>query len=123
MSAANRSLRDRLAREEREMQRRVLAFRRRGQKPVGIVDVPERRQTGWFDAAATAVVEQQRDLVWQRLAERSRAVVLACDRVREGTYGICADCGHPIPRRRLEVLPTATRCVHCQERRETAMAA
>jgi DnaK suppressor protein len=123
MSAANRSLRDRLAREEREMQRRVSAFRRVGRKPVGVLDVPERRHTGWFDAAATEVVEQQRELLWQRLAERSRAVVLACDRVREGTYGKCADCGHAIPRRRLEVLPTATLCVQCQGRREAAMAA
>lgn len=123
MSAANRSPRDVLAREEREMQRRFSAFRRIGQKPVGVIDVPERRRADLFDAAAAEVIEQHRELLWLRLADRSRALTAAKDRVRDGTYGICADCGRPIPQRRLKVLPTATLCVQCQERREAALAA
>ncbi len=123
MKAANRSPRDMLAREEREMQRHVSAFRRNRQKPVGVPDAPEPRRTGLFDAAAAEVLEQHRELLWLRLADRSRALIAAQDRLRDGTYGICADCGHPIPERRLKVLPTATLCVRCQERREAAMAA
>jgi len=123
MKIANGTPQEILAREEREMYRRFFALRRFQQKSVGLTDSPDRRRTGWFDAATTEVVEQQRELLWQRLAERSRAVVLACDRVREGTYGMCADCGRAIPRRRLQVLPTATLCVQCQERREAAIAA
>jgi RNA polymerase-binding transcription factor DksA len=123
MKTATRIPQEILAREEREMYRRFSALRRFRQKPVGMADSPDRRRTGWFDAAATEVAEQQRELLWQRLAERSRAVMLARDRVREGTYGICADCGRPIPPRRLQVLPTATLCVQCQERCETAIAA
>jgi DnaK suppressor protein len=123
MSTANRTPRDMLAREEREMQRRVSASRRIGQKPVDLIDLPEPRRTGRIDAAAVEVTAQHRELLWLRLADRSRALLAAKDRVRDGTYGICADCGRPIPQRRLKVLPTATLCVQCQERREAAIAA
>jgi len=123
MRAANRSPQELLVREEREMQRRFSALCRVRQKPIGVIDAPDRRGTSLFDAAAAEVLEQHRDLLWQRLADRSRALTAAKDRIREGAYGICACCGHPIPHRRLKVLPTATLCVQCQERCETALAA
>ncbi|MDN3496749.1 TraR/DksA C4-type zinc finger protein [Planococcus sp. APC 4015] len=31
----------------------------------------------------------------------------------DGTYGVCTDCGEPIPAARLVARPTATRCVAC----------
>lgn len=34
----------------------------------------------------------------------------------EGTYGVCGDCGQPIPAARLEARPTATRCVRCAQK-------
>ena len=36
-------------------------------------------------------------------------------RIKEGTYGICEDCGKPIPKVRLNVLPFAANCVQCVE--------
>ena len=39
----------------------------------------------------------------------------ALNRIKEGTYGICEDCGKPIPKVRLNVLPFAANCVHCVE--------
>lgn len=48
------------------------------------------------------------------------AVADALRRMRKGTYGICEDCGHPIAKERLEVLPQAARCVDCQRREERA---
>jgi DnaK suppressor protein len=44
----------------------------------------------------------------------------ALRRLDEATYGICADCGEPIPIERLEALPYATLCVRCQSTRERA---
>jgi RNA polymerase-binding transcription factor DksA len=123
MRAANRSPQELLVREEREMQRQYSALRRIRRQPIGVVDVPEQRRTSLFDAAALEVLEQHRDLLWQRLAAHSRALTAAKDRISEGTYGICAHCGRPIPQRRLKVLPTAALCVQCQERREAALAA
>ncbi len=42
----------------------------------------------------------------------------ALKRILDGTYGICVDCGDPIPEPRLEAMPTASRCVKCQEAHE-----
>ena len=39
----------------------------------------------------------------------------ALERIKEGTYGICEDCGKPIPKVRLNVLPYTANCVHCVE--------
>jgi DnaK suppressor protein len=42
----------------------------------------------------------------------------ALDRIRQGTYGICASCGRPIRTQRLEAVPYATRCIDCQREDE-----
>lgn len=36
--------------------------------------------------------------------------------LKEGRYGLCAECGQPISAERLEALPYALRCVACQTR-------
>lgn len=45
-----------------------------------------------------------------RLAEIDNALA----RLDGGSYGICADCAHDIPVKRLQALPFATLCVSCQ---------
>src|SRR5712691_11148884 len=47
-----------------------------------------------------------------------RQVEAALQRIDEGTYGKCIDCGGDIPVQRLEVYPTAERCTYCQTRWE-----
>jgi DnaK suppressor protein len=44
-----------------------------------------------------------------------REVEEALTRVKEGTYGICAECEEPISPKRLQALPWAKFCVRCQE--------
>ena len=34
--------------------------------------------------------------------------------LEEGRYGICVDCGHEIPRERLDAIPESVRCVQDQ---------
>lgn len=38
----------------------------------------------------------------------------ALKKCEDGTYGICVDCRTPILLARLEIIPTASRCVSCQ---------
>ncbi|MBO0702069.1 MAG: TraR/DksA C4-type zinc finger protein [Candidatus Dormibacteraeota bacterium] len=40
----------------------------------------------------------------------------AMQRLQQGLYGICEDCGEAIAPERLEFKPEATRCVRCQGR-------
>jgi len=42
----------------------------------------------------------------------------ALDKINDGTYGVCTDCGRPIDSERLEALPWATRCMDCQQERD-----
>ena len=42
-----------------------------------------------------------------------REVRAALDRIEDGTYGICENCGDDIPLGRLQALPEATRCLNC----------
>jgi RNA polymerase-binding protein DksA len=51
-----------------------------------------------------------------------REVESALARLREGRYGVCADCGEAIGYSRLKANPAAARCVACQGRQERASA-
>jgi DnaK suppressor protein len=37
----------------------------------------------------------------------------ALNRIAEGTYGVCVECGADIDPKRLMALPNATRCISC----------
>ena len=39
----------------------------------------------------------------------------ALTRMRDGSYGVCTDCGDAIAPARLAAYPTATRCIECQQ--------
>jgi DnaK suppressor protein len=51
---------------------------------------------------------------------RAVAVESALRRFREGSYGICEECGEEIPVERLRALPAAVLCVECQRQVENA---
>ena len=42
-----------------------------------------------------------------------RMIEAALDRIKQGTYGICAACGEAIPEERLDAVPQATTCRDC----------
>jgi len=54
----------------------------------------------------------------RELAELSE-VEAALERLRLGSYGVCADCGEAVALERLQAWPTAKRCFDCQVRYET----
>lgn len=43
------------------------------------------------------------------------AQLLALARIESADYGLCSDCGDPIPKKRLNVVPATNRCIRCQE--------
>ena len=59
-----------------------------------------------------------------RLGERESQIVADIDqallRIDEGSYGVCARCGQPIPEARLEAMPTARYDAACQSALEAA---
>jgi DnaK suppressor protein len=45
-------------------------------------------------------------------------IEVALERIDQGSYGFCEDCGEEIPAERLDALPYAAHCVRCAARRE-----
>jgi DnaK suppressor protein len=64
---------------------------------------------------ALDVAEVSRD------AAELQEVEAALTRIKDDMYGICVECGLPIPLTRLDVAPMSARCVACQQKLETAM--
>jgi DnaK suppressor protein len=56
------------------------------------------------------------DTLVQLLSENREQVERALERLSDGLYGTCEDCGAEIPTERLKFRPEATRCVACQGR-------
>lgn len=53
-------------------------------------------------------------------ARQLREVTRALEDINAGRYGVCRECGEPIAKARLKVMPFATRCVACQAGIENA---
>lgn len=49
------------------------------------------------------------------LMERVNRLSAALDRMREGAYGTCAECGEAISAARLHAMPEVQTCVRCQD--------
>ena len=74
------------------------------------------------DPADQAASEYERQsLVHQAAAARQRLKNLtqALERMQQGSFGECAECGGDIELKRLEAIPWARYCVKCQEARES----
>ncbi len=48
-----------------------------------------------------------------------RAIEEALVRVKQGTYGVCVTCGHPISKARLNAVPWTHHCRNCKEKQQT----
>jgi DnaK suppressor protein len=70
------------------------------------------------DFAAALSDRTLSDSILHLLAENREQVEHALDRLADGKYGVCEDCGERIAAERLEFRPEATRCVDCQGRND-----
>ena len=58
-------------------------------------------------------------LAWtEKINRRIREIDESLGRIKDGTYGICQECGEDIPEGRLEVRPKAKFCAQCKEELE-----
>jgi RNA polymerase-binding transcription factor DksA len=111
--------RQRLTRLREEFTSTVAAIRER------LAD-PQRESTG--DVAsidqhpadvATDTAERELDVSRAAMFEaRIAQIDDAFDRLKQGGYGTCIDCGQPIPDERLELLPDTPYCVKDAQREQ-----
>ncbi|GAB6165694.1 TraR/DksA family transcriptional regulator [Thermostilla marina] len=63
--------------------------------------------------------EQEFDLTLaESEGEVLRQIDEALERIEQGTYGVCAECGCKIPKVRLNAIPYTAHCVQCAEKLE-----
>jgi DnaK suppressor protein len=74
-----------------------------------------------LDEGDWAVVDISEDINLRRLDAHRKAlhdIDESLRKIKEGTYGICEECGEEISEKRLRILPAANLCVACQENKE-----
>ncbi len=71
------------------------------------------------DARAQAITEINEEFAMNEHETAELAAIdAALERLAQGLYGQCTDCGVDIPVERLDAYPTALRCIACQTQAE-----
>ena len=73
------------------------------------------------DAMDQAALEYEKQAALHKASvdrQLRKNVMQALERIRQGTYGECVNCGGEIEPKRLEALPFARYCIKCQEEME-----
>lgn len=70
------------------------------------------------DLAHAYDLRQRRSAMLDSLEEQLNQVEEALERLDQGTYGKCTNCGQEITPGRLIAMPQATLCIRCQEQLE-----
>ena len=73
------------------------------------------------DQASTAIMESLRMSLQDAEVSEYRGIAKALERIKEGIYGICSDCGNHISEKRLQSFPGTMRCLACQEKFEEGL--
>ncbi len=68
-------------------------------------------------ASVSLLAETQLSLLGPKRQELE-AIEAALQRLENGNYGLCENCGLPIEPRRLEIMPETPLCRNCQSQRE-----
>jgi RNA polymerase-binding transcription factor len=81
-----------------------------------LFDQDEARDEG--DEAQRVLLRDARMSLGERDAALAQQIEAALRRITRGEFGICVDCGRPIEKARLKLVPWAMRCVADQEANE-----
>ena len=110
-------IKKRLEAKRAELQENIKGLTEAHPRPVDAIEASEGPQD--FEEIAVDFLETQQE---QSLLVNQQALLTevehALERIEQGTYGKCVDCGQPIPEKRLEAIPWAARDVKCEEQLE-----
>jgi RNA polymerase-binding transcription factor len=108
------TVRERLEEMRGQIDRSILVLQ--GEHPSGraVADSPQDPA----DAGTTLSETDRTEAALAAVQTQRRLVMDALVRLDRGLYGVCADCGKPIPEGRLDARPEAARCVGCQSKRD-----
>ena len=99
----------------REQKHQILS---RHQTMEGELQVESDRQHDELDQVSNDLEKNMQVQIQNRQKHYLEKIDQALQRIHEGSFGECLDCGEPIAIRRLEARPTTTLCLTCQEVQE-----
>jgi len=68
---------------------------------------------------ATVTLDREIDYTLEENSEHLlKEIDKALEKIEQGTFGICENCGQPIAEERLLAIPYATQCIDCKRREE-----
>ena len=82
------------------------------------LDTTPSRAAEDLDAIAEAEANEATVRLRADLRAKVARIERALERIAEGSYGRCTECGAEIAARRLQVMPEATLCMPCKEAEE-----
>jgi len=106
--------RKRLEEVRDELDRSVAVLNGAHQQSAYIADYPQDPA----DAGSNLAESDRAEAILAAAKARRLLVLDALVRLDKGSYGVCVDCGKPVPEGRLEVKPEAARCLSCQSKRD-----
>lgn len=110
-------MKQRLEEKRVELQQDIRGLTEAHPEPVDPIEASEGPSD--FEEVAVDFLETQQE---QSLLVNQQALLTeveqALQRIEQGTYGKCVDCGNPIPEKRLEAIPWAARDVSCEAKLE-----
>ncbi|MEW6207584.1 MAG: TraR/DksA C4-type zinc finger protein [Acidobacteriota bacterium] len=109
-----RSVKDRIADEQEEIRAEI----------EGSFQPGEELAEGWQERDSPAERELREVEFFNRelLLDRLRQISDALERLEEGKYGLCVECGRKIGSKRLRIDPAAALCLRCQQAAESVQA-
>ena len=117
MSIDLKAMKSRLEAKRDELQRNIAGLTEAHPQPVDPIEASEGPQD--FEEVAVDFLETQQE---QSILVNEQALLTevqrALERIDQGTYGLCLNCGQPIPEKRLEAIPWAAYDVKCQAQLE-----
>ena len=117
MTIDRQQMKQRLEKKRSELQEQIGSLTEAHPTPVDPIELSQGPQDFEENAVdALEMIDEQSILVNEQAL--LTLVQQALKRIEEGTYGFCVDCGQPIPEKRLEAIPWASRCVKDEEKLE-----
>ena len=107
---------------EAELNRTVERIRHMGGTATSVQTMNELGDTSQLaDEVDVIQINEDREMSFATrslLVERANRLAEALERLRDGEYGVCQECGEAIAPARLTAMPEVMTCVRCQDRLE-----
>lgn len=84
-------------------------------------DGREADEEGTQDVADKAANAYTKEFLFHQSNDNRQLLTLvteAMDRTKNGSFGICVECGQEVQSKRLEAIPWARHCIECQEKQD-----